>query len=193
MINQQFVDEAGTALLEHCPLVSQDADAIAEIKRKILSYDQTLGRPPRVEMVCGWARAQEQQLQAAVDAENSEHEAENSRKNARKQEFRDWNSPSANDKATLVQEFQRNRSTQKERPILKQSTAYTPEQIEKMSSEDYKRLVLNVEGDSLEDLNISLPSDELRKAAERRMLRPPKKDSPLRKAMRRVIREGLSK
>ena len=157
--------------------------AMAEIKRKILSYDQTLGRPPRwSKWFVDGREQQEQQLQAAVDAENSEHEAENSRKNARKQEFRDWNSPSANDKATLVQEFQRNRSTQKERPILKQSTAYTPEQIEKMSSEDYKRLVLNVEGDSLEDLNISLPSDEIRKAAERRMLRPPKKDSPLRES-----------
>jgi hypothetical protein len=173
--------------------VSQDAAAIAEVKRKILSYDQTLGQAPSVEMVCGWARAQEQQLQAAVDAENSEHEAENSRKNARKQQFRDWNSPSSHDKATLVQEFQRNRSTQKERPILKQSTAYTSEQIERMSAEDYKRLVLNVERGPLEDLNVSRPSDELRKAADRRALRRPKKDTPLKKAMRRVVREGLSK
>jgi hypothetical protein len=191
-LTQEFVDQAGSALAEHCPLVSQDADAIAEVKRKILSYDQTLGQAPSVEMVCRWARAQEQQLQAAVDAENSEHEAEQSRKNARKRQFRDWNSPSAHDKAALVQEFQQKRSTQ-ERPILKPSTAYTPEQIERMSSEDYKRLVLNVEKGPLEDLNVSVPSDELRKAADRRVLRPPKKDTPLKKAMRRVVREGLSK
>jgi len=190
MIDQKFVDEVGAALADNCPRASASPDAVARIKAKILSYDAKIGQSPSVAVVLGWGREEERNAQAAVDAEEAEARKEQDIKDARKQRFRDWNSPSGDDKAALVQEL-RERQRAQERPVLKPSTAYTDAEISAMSADEYKTKVLRVE--PLAELNASRPTDERRKLIEQITLRKPKRDTPLKKAMRRVVREGLSK
>jgi hypothetical protein len=189
-ITKEYIDTVNAVLEPACPLVCKDKTALSDLVHKIESYDKNLGQPPSPEMVCKWAAVHEQRIQAAIDAENASVEAERSKIIARRQEVTAYLSDAAKDKEEMIKDV-RARQQRAERPVLQPNTSYTQEQINAMSAEEYKNKVLLGENTPLE-LNQSRPDGEARRLYEKRMLKTKRsQDTPLRRALRREIREGL--
>ncbi len=186
--SQAYVDEIGAALLEQCPLTSQNEEMLLAIKTKVLKYDAEIGTAPSFSIVCNWARPFEQQLQSAIDSAAEAETADRNRTKARRKEMTDYLSGPENDRAEMIRESQA-RQQRSERPVLKPNINYSPKDIDAMSADEYKTKVLGHE--SLE-LNQSRPDEEARKLQEKRMLKTKRnQDTPLRRALRREILEGL--
>src|SRR5579864_7854607 len=78
-VSQEYVNKVNAALIEACPLASQDQTSVAAIKQKIESYCRELGQPPTELMVVQFAVPYEQ----ALLKKKEEAEAEARRKQER--------------------------------------------------------------------------------------------------------------
>jgi len=187
MITQEYVDKTAAALAEACPLTAADPESVEALKAKLLSFDRELGSAPTVDHVIRWAIPLEQALLQKKEAREAELRQKRESANARRKEVTDYLSNSATDKAEMIREARSHQQAVDRKP-LEVATNYTDEQMDKMTSDEYKRLVLQRE--SL-PINESKPNDEMRRLQEKRLLQTPrKKDTPLRKALRREILEN---
>lgn len=150
-ISEQFVQEAGEALLNRAPLVSADMDASQQVRAKILSFVEKMGYEPSAKLVCRFAEPLEAQLHAQREAEEAE-----ARREAERQARidRDFHRPSSEDKQEAIEEFRSRQPQPVAREPFQPKIAYSEEEIERMDSETYRREIL---GDSsrVEDKNPS--------------------------------------
>jgi hypothetical protein len=154
-VTETFVAEAGEALLKSCPLVSQDAYASQEVRKKILDYVEKLGYEPSADLVCRFAAPLEKELQAQKEAAQEE-----ARRVAERDAriHRDMNLPSDVDKAEAIAEL---RARQQPRPQTFAPAEYTQAEIDAMSEEEARAAVF---GKLITDLNRSVgPAPEGKK------------------------------
>jgi hypothetical protein len=139
-VTEAFVAEAGEALSKHCPLVSQDAYASAQVRTKILDYVEKLGFEPSVELVVRFALPIEQELQE----QKAKDDAEARRQAGRDARIhRDMNLPSDVDRAEAVAELRALQSKPSAREFTPRKN-FTDAEIESMDSATYRREILGV-------------------------------------------------
>ena len=188
MLDSTFVDTAGQALAESCPLVSNDPNAIEQVKAKILKYDSEVGAAPSTEAVVRWATPYELELQERAAADAAEVAREADRQRRRELAL----SPCDEARQQAIEDF---RERNRVEPLAQFVPAreYTEKEKDAMSSEEYRRLVLGVT-DRVEDKNLTAAaaSNErsINDVIKKRILQS-KTKSPMRTALRREIREGL--
>lgn len=188
MVTQEYIDTINAALLEACPLASQDAKSVAAIKEKIQTYCRELGKSPTELQVVQWAVPFEQALLANQQQAEEAARQKQERIDARKKEREFDKLPASEAKARANAEL-RQRNTQSASEKFTPAREYSQTEIDKMSPAEIKRLLFGVES---EPLNESRPDPEVRKVLEKRLLHTKRsQDSPLRKALRREILEGL--
>jgi len=187
-ISAEFVAAAGQALSEHCPLASQDPATIEKIKSKILIYEHELGQEPSSADVVRWTTPFELELQEQAATEAAEIE----KVEARKREREAYLSGSDIDRTEAIREFRENAPKQ-ERQEFRPAREYTQAETDRMSSTEYRRLVLGVT-DRVEDKNQTAApasNDRSMKDVLKKRILHSKKNDPMRAALRREIREGL--
>lgn len=188
MITQQFVDTVGKALAEACPLASNDKEASEAIRQKITKYCNELGRLPLESQVIAWAVPFEQALlkkkEEAETAARQKQERADARKKAREYD----RLPASAVKAEAIAEL-RQKTVQSAPERFTPEKEYTQAEIDRMSDAEMKRLLFGKES---EPLNESRPDQEMRKVNEKRILNTKRsQDTPLKRALRREILEGL--
>lgn len=137
-LTQEFVDQAGSALAEHCPKASASPESIGRIKAKILGYDETIGQPS-VNHVLAWGRDEERKLQEAIDADNSAYEASRERIAARKKAIADDLAPSSVAREEMIRERAHQTANQPTPVPFRPRKNFTDEEIDAMDSETYRR------------------------------------------------------
>lgn len=187
MLDAIFVEITGEALSRHCPLASADPEAIENIKRRILKYDAELAKAPNPELVLTWAAPLEQALREKKELAEAEVRQAQERRLSARRERSDYLAGSAYDRARVVEEFRaRQTSTEPQMPFTP-AREYTQEEIDAMSGDEYKRLILGVDNLAL---NESRPDEQMTQHLKKRVLTA-KKNDPLSRALRAEIRGGL--
>jgi len=190
MVNQEWLDRVNAALIEAAPLTSQDPKAVSALKEKIQTYCRELGQLPTELQVVQWAVPFEQALLAKKQQADEVARKKQERIDARKKEREFDRLPASALKAEAIAEL-RQRNIQSEPEKFTPEKQYTQAEVDRMSDSEMKRLLFGIES---EQINQSRTTDEeMRKVVETRILHTTRaKDTPLRKALRRQIREGLN-
>src|SRR4029077_10800083 len=144
-ITAEFVDEVGKALMEQCPMASEDEPSMQDVRNKIVSYNEKLGFAPSVETVLRWTQPHEQRLRAPIDAENAAYQAEQDRIAARKKAREYDLAPSSVNLEEIRQERKQVSASQPARLPFRPRKQFTDEEIERMDSATYAREVLGQE------------------------------------------------
>jgi hypothetical protein len=141
IITEQFVNEAGEALLKHCPLVSADSAASQRVREKILSYVEKLELLPSVELVVRFANPLEEQLKQEQEADQAAAQKEADRQ-ARID--RDFHRPSSEDRKEALEEFKASQPQPIAREPFKPRKEFSEAEIDSMTSDEYAREILGV-------------------------------------------------
>lgn len=188
MVNQEWLDRVNAALIEAAPLTSQDPKAVSALKEKIHTYCHELGKMPTELQVVQWSVPFEQALLAKQQQAEEAARKKQERIDARKKEREFDKLPASEAKARANAELRQQReqaTTERFTPEREYSRA----EIDKMSDSEAKRLLFGIESESI---NESRPDERIRQANEKRLLHTKRsQDTPLRRALRREILEGL--
>jgi len=188
MISQEYIDKLNAALASACPLASNDPEAVAALKDKIQTFCREMGQPPTeftvIQLMTPFEQALLKKKEEVEAATRQKQERINARKKAR--EFDSLPSSVARSQANAEL---RQRTVQSPSERFSPAKEYTQAEVDRMSDAEMKRLLFGVES---EPMNESRPDDQIRKANEKRLLNTKRsQDTPLRKALRREILEGL--
>jgi hypothetical protein len=190
VIDQTYIDRVNAALTSACPLATQNQDSVTAIKDKVLTFYREIGYPPSESQVVGWAVPFEQALLGKKAEEEAKARAKQERIDARRKEREYDKLPASAARAEAVAEVRKINEAKPASERFTPAKEYTQAEIDNMSDSDVKRLVFGLDVD--ENLNSSRPDDDLRKVQEKRLLSTKRsKDTPLKRALRRQIREGL--
>jgi hypothetical protein len=188
LVTQEYIDKINVALLEACPLASRDSEAVSIIKEKIQIYCREMGQPPTeltvVQLMIPFEQALLKKKEEAETAARQKQERADARKKAR--EFDRL--PASAVKAQAIAEL-RQKTAQSEPERFTPEKEYTQAEIDRMTDAEMKRLLFGRES---EPLNQSRPDERIRQANEKRILNTKRsQDTPLKRALRREILEGL--
>jgi hypothetical protein len=188
MISQEHLNKVNAALTEACPLASNDPASVAALKDKIQGFCRDVGQPPSELTIIQWCVPFEQSLlKKKADAEEAVRQKQ-ARIDARKKEKEFDKLPASEAKARANAELRQQReqtTTERFTPVK----TYSQTEIDSMTDAEARKLLFGIESEAL---NESRPDPELRKVLEKRLLNTKRgQDTPLRKALRREILEGL--
>jgi hypothetical protein len=145
-VTKQYIDSVNQVLEPTCPLCCKDEAAIADLAKKIQTYDEKLGQPPSPEIVCNWAAAHEKRLRAPIDAENAAYQAEQDRIAARKKAREYDLAPSSINREEVLQEHrQQVAASQHARLPFRPRKQFSEAEMDAMDSVTYAREVLGQE------------------------------------------------
>jgi hypothetical protein len=187
-VTQDYIDKTNAALLEACPLASQDPDSVAAIKDKILTFYRELNFPPTELQVIQFAVPYEQALLKKKEEAEAKVRQRQEKAEARKKQREDDLKPASVLRAEANAELrQRNVPVETER--FTPEKEYTQGEIDRMTDGEAKRVLFGIDNPNL---NESKPDAEARKLYEKKLLKTRRnQDTPLKRALRREILEGL--
>ena len=179
------IEQIEETLNANYPLLANDLPTLQKFVSKLETYSRELG-PPSLEKASQWASEFEGQLRQQTDTKDAEVREH---RTSRRQERLDYLAGSDQDKAEMVRDHVARQAKREEIVPFKPEREFTPEEIERMSSAEYKTRVLGV--DSI-PLNESKPDAVIEEHNRQRILKSRKND-PLSAAIRRELRRELAK